>query len=38
MYNSFYRKVCSNKDPEFLKREEFWGDNLPDLTSKLFKV
>ena len=23
---------------EFLKREVFWGDNLPDLTNELFKV
>ena len=37
VYNSAMA-VCFNKDPEFLKREVFWGDNLPDLTNELFKV
>ena len=37
VYNSAMA-VCFNIDPEFLKREVFWGDNLPDLTNELFKV
>ena len=26
------------KDPEFLRREVFWGDDLPNLTEELFKI
>ena len=37
VYNSAM-SVCFNKDPEFLKREVFWDDDLPDLTQELFKV
>ena len=27
-----------NTVPDFLRREVFWGDNLPDLSQELFKV
>jgi len=37
IYNSAMA-VCFNKDPKFLQREVFWGDNLPDLTDTLFKI
>jgi len=37
VYNSAM-SACFNKDPEFLRREVFWGDDLPDLTQDLFKV
>ncbi len=37
VYNSAM-SICFNKDPEFLKREVFWGDDLPDLTQDLFKI
>ena len=37
VYNSAM-SVCFNKDPDFLRREVFWGDNLPDLSQELFKV
>ena len=37
VYNSAM-SGCFNKDPEFLKREVFWDDDLPDLTQELFKV
>ena len=37
VYNSAM-SVCFNKDPDFLRREVFWGDSLPDLSQELFKV
>ena len=37
VYNSAM-SACFNKDPDFLRREVFWGDNLPDLSQELFKV
>ena len=30
--------VCFDTDPEQLRRDVFWGDNLPNLTESLFKV
>ena len=30
--------VCFNVEPELLRREVFWGDNLSDLTASLFKI
>jgi hypothetical protein len=30
--------MCFDKDPEFLRRKVFWGDDLPDLTEELFKI
>ena len=37
VYNSAM-SICFNKDPEFLRREVFWGDDLPNLTEELFKI
>ena len=37
VYNSAM-SMCFNKDPEFLRREVFWGDDLPNLTEELFKI
>ena len=30
--------VCFNVEPELLRREVFWGENLSDLTASLFKI
>ena len=30
--------ICFNIDPEMLRREVFWGENLPDLSASLFKT
>ena len=30
--------VCFNIDSELLQREVFWGENLPDLSTSLFKT
>jgi uncharacterized protein (DUF1501 family) len=30
--------VCFDTDPEVLQREVFWGENLPNLSSTLFKT
>ena len=37
VYNSAM-SICFNKDPEFLRREVFWGGDLPNLTEELFKI
>ena len=37
VYNSAM-SVCFNQDPEFLRKEVFWGDELPDLSQELFKI
>ena len=37
VYNSAM-SICFNKDPEFLRREFFWGYDLPNLTEELFKI
>ena len=37
VYNSAM-SMCFDKDPEFLRREVFWGDDLPNLTEELFKI
>ena len=30
--------ICFNADLEMLRREVFWGENLPDLSASLFKT
>ena len=37
VYNSAM-SICFNQDPEFLRKEVFWGDELPDLSQELFKI
>ena len=37
VYNSAM-SICFNKDPDYLRREVFWGDDLPNLTEDLFKI
>ena len=37
VYNSAM-SVCFNQDPEYLRKEVFWGDELTDLSQELFKI
>ena len=37
VYNSAMA-VCFNQDPEYLRKEVFWGDELTDLSQELFKI
>ena len=37
VYNSAM-SICFNKDPDYLRQEVFWGDDLPNLTEDLFKI
>ena len=37
VYNSAM-SICFNKDPDYLRREVFWGDDLPNLTEDLFRI
>jgi hypothetical protein len=27
--------ICFNQDPEFLRKEVFWGDELPEFVSRI---
>jgi len=37
IYNSAMA-ICFNVDPEKLRQEVFWGEDLQDLSEKLFKI